>query len=367
MKKFRRILAALLLVTLLAGTYSVALAAEKTCSFKFKIEQETLAGETTVYKTFALASKANSVSVTVKITSNVTGEEEDVDIYRMKYEVLNPAGKRIGKQVALDALEGRTTSIQNFTDVAAGDLKVKIISGAPAANLIYTVTVSGEYAVTLNKTAAVVKKGSTLQLTSEYAGGMTKSWTSSNEDVAVVNDSGLVTAVGPGNANIYLTAGETQTVKCAITVYGLEPIAKGDYYPKSTYQMKLLGASSKDTITWTSSDTSVATVTSKGKVKAVGIGKTKITAKVTSNVDGKTRTYSATFKVKKNPFPKTMYVSGTKNLALRDAPSKDTGKLIKYIPKGTAITVTAINGDWATVKVDGKKYYMMKKYLSDKK
>ncbi len=361
MKKLRRIFAALLVLTLLAGMSSFALAEDKP-AFKFRTKQATLKGAQTITHSFTLPKKAATLKVTVKITSNITGEESDVDIYRLKYEVLNPAGKRIGSQVALDALEGKTSSTQTFSNVAAGTVKVKIITNSAAANMIYTVSVSGEYAISLNKSKAVLLTGRTLSLYSNNAGGLTKTWSSSNTGVATVNSSGVVTAVGPGTAKITLTAG-SQTATCAITVYGLQAIS-GTYYPNSTYQMKTIGTTSADTITWTSADPSVAIISTTGKVTAVKVGSSKITAKIKSAIDGKTYSFSRTFLVRKNPYPKTMKVVGG-SLALRKSPSK-SGVLIQYYPTGTKVTVKSITNGWAKVTIGTKNGYMMATYLSNK-
>ncbi len=363
MKKLLRILAAVLVLTLVAGMGTFALA-ENNSAFKFKVRQDTLVGAQTVNEKFTLAHKAATMTVTVKITSNITGEETDVDIYRLKYEVLNPAGKRIGKQVALDALEGKNTSTQTFSGVDAGDVKVKIVTNSAAANLIYTVSVSGEYEVSLNKTKIALVKGKTATLKSDYAGGLTKTWTSSDPKVATVSSSGVVTAIGPGKATVTLKAGSSQAVSCAVTVYGMSA-SSVSIYAKSKYQMSVIGQSTGDTVTWASSNTSIATVNSKGKVTGVKAGKCTITATVNSAINGKTYTLKTALKVKKNVFPKTMKVIGG-SLALR-ASASTKAALIRYYPAGTKVTVSSITDGWAKVTApDGKKGYMMASYLSDK-
>ena len=63
--------------------------------------------------------------------------------------------------------------------------------------------------VTLNKTAATINMGSTLQLTATVAPNTTSNkgvtWTSSNTNVATVNGSGLVTAITEGTCTINVT------------------------------------------------------------------------------------------------------------------------------------------------------------------
>lgn len=75
---------------------------------------------------------------------------------------------------------------------------------------------------------AVVGVGVTYQLevvrVPDYA-PYTFSWTSSNTAVATVNHDGLVTGVAPGTATITLTANETLTATCQITVVQLETVS----------------------------------------------------------------------------------------------------------------------------------------------
>ncbi|MDO5435670.1 MAG: Ig-like domain-containing protein [Clostridia bacterium] len=360
MKKLARILAVVLVLTLLAGMTSTAMAAEAKGTFKFSTAQSTLNGAQTVTKSYKLATKAASLKVTVKITSNVTGEEKDVDIYRLKYEVLGPDGKRLGSQVALDALDGKTSSTQTFTNVKAGTIKVKITTGASAKNLIYTVNVSGEYTASLSKTKMSLRKGNSFTLTSNYAGGQTKTWSSSNTGIATVSSSGVVTGKAPGTATISLKVG-TQTLNCKVTVYALN-VPSGTYYTKKSYQLSVKNATTADKVTWTSSNTAVAKVSTTGKVTGVSAGSAKITATVKSGLDGRTFTFSKTMKFVKNPWPKTMTVIAAKRLALREGPGKDK-PIIKFIDNGVKVSVSAINGEWATVTVGGVKGYMMVAYL----
>ncbi|MCQ2457111.1 MAG: Ig-like domain-containing protein [Clostridia bacterium] len=360
MKKFLRVLAVALVLTLLTGLAGTAMAAEAKGTFKFATAQATLNGAKTINKSYTLATKAKTLTVTVKVTSNVTGEEKDVDVYRLKYEVLNADGKRIGSQVALDALAGKTTSTQTFTNVKAGTIKVRLVSGAAAKNLIYTVSVSGEYTASLNKTKMSLKKGGTFTLTSSYAGGQTKTWSSNKTSVATVSSKGVVTAKGPGTATITLKAG-SQTLNCKVTVYALS-VPSGTYYTKKSYQLTVKGASASDKITWKSDNTAVAKVSTTGKVTGVSAGTAKITATVKSAVDNKTYTFSKSMKIVKNPWPKTMTVIAAKRLALRSGPSTNS-TIIKFINNGVKVSVSAISNGWATVTVGGVKGYMMVSYL----
>ena len=116
-------------------------------------------------------------------------------------------------------------------------------------------------------------------------------WTSSDERVAVVDDNGLVTARGVGQAEITVTAynfdGSGTGTHCDVTVVPtmVESIAlnMSDLELKldDTYQLEATVSPSDATnksVAWTSSDESVATVDNNGLVTAVGIGDVDITA-----------------------------------------------------------------------------------------
>lgn len=125
--------------------------------------------------------------------------------------------------------------------------------------------------------------------------GETVVWTSSNPNVATV-ENGRVTGVSVGEAIITATAG-SQTASCKVSViYGsLEIEANaGDYINRINLVLKehpveTLKAIVKDgnyevvnnaVVTWTSSNNSVATVDSNGKITAVSVGSTNITVSV---------------------------------------------------------------------------------------
>lgn len=75
--------------------------------------------------------------------------------------------------------------------------------------------------VTLDKTELQIKEDDTAQLTAtitpEEAADKAITWTSSNEEVAKVSDSGLVTAVAEGEAEIKATVGGKEAI-CKVTV-----------------------------------------------------------------------------------------------------------------------------------------------------
>ena len=141
---------------------------------------------------------------------------------------------------------------------------------------------------------AEIQRTNTLQLTvvvtpAEVLGAeYTAIWKSSDEKVATVDDKGLVTAVAKsGESLITVTVGD-KTADCKVTAlprsidFLMANEASKSLKIGETWQMEISGspADNDDTVSWASSNESVATV-SNGLVTAVGKGNVKITAKST--------------------------------------------------------------------------------------
>lgn len=72
--------------------------------------------------------------------------------------------------------------------------------------------------VDIDKTEVSIVETSTLQLIADVSTGTELTWTSSNEEVATVSASGLVTALKPGSATIIATANNGARGFCSVTV-----------------------------------------------------------------------------------------------------------------------------------------------------
>jgi uncharacterized protein YjdB len=101
------------------------------------------------------------------------------------------------------------------------------------------------------------------------------SWYTSDSRVATVSSSGKVFAMAPGNATItaYVTG---QRIRCKVNVIAMKDNVVLTKNQSTT--LKVYGAQSD--VTYTSSNTAVATVDKGGKVTAKGSGTTTITAAV---------------------------------------------------------------------------------------
>ncbi len=117
-------------------------------------------------------------------------------------------------------------------------------------------------------------------------------WTSSNEDVATVSDTGYVEICGVGTAVIIVTAGKVKAT-CTVTVPRLINWIEFDedeieLKAGETYQLKpdiSPSTATNKTLKYTSSDSKVAKVSDSGLVTAISEGEARIRAQATDGSD----------------------------------------------------------------------------------
>ena len=139
--------------------------------------------------------------------------------------------------------------------------------------------------IELNETSKTLKLGDTMQLTvTAYPKGAsmgTITWASSSDKVATVDANGLVTAKGIGTATITATEASGKKATCTVSVLSLQlsktslQMNVGETYPLTASYST---GSDEPVVTWTSSNSSVASVDATGKVSALANGQAVIKA-----------------------------------------------------------------------------------------
>lgn len=273
------------------------------------------------------------------------------------------------------------------TAIAAGTATITAKAGDKTAACVVTVTnpVVEVTGVTLDKksiTMYVKDKAVALKATVAPANATNKAvtWESSNDKVAKVSANGSVTPVGRGTATITVKTANGKTAACKVTVkvhvsrVKLSKTKatigeKESLALKATVSPSTVSSSDKK-ITWKSSNTKLATVSSKGVVKAKKAG----TVKITARADGKSATCTVTIKkaptkitvkkasvsLKRKGTYKIKYTlkpSGARNKVTYKSNKTKVAKVsssgvITGVRKGTAkITVKTYNGKKATITV----------------
>lgn len=287
------------------------------------------------------------------LTSDVAGSCVAANIGRTEAPVSNGTVMMITFEVLEDAAVGDLGFTYNIM-IAAGDKDATVLehTNNDQTDLSVVVPVTG---ISLNKNETTIARGATEQLTAavEPEGtGSTVAWASDNEKVATVDETGLVTAVGKGTANITATAGG-QSASCKVTVnaplQGIEITGEQSTIKKGqTTQLSVIydpeDTTDDPTVTWSSDNEKVATVDQTGLVKAVADG--------TANIKAKVGTLEATYAI-------TVQEVKLNGISIKDATTIHRGGKetleVTYDPENTTDdkTVTWESSDPTVAAVDG--------------
>jgi uncharacterized protein YjdB len=227
----------------------------------------------------------------VQITGKVKLNKTELSIQKDKTETLIPkfspatypdqsvTWKSSDKSVVL------VTSAGKIKGLKAGTATITCTSASTGTKAKCKVTVV-DGGVKLNKTKATIEKGKTVTLTATVTpstlSDKSVTWKSSNKKVATVSSSGKVKGVKAGTATITCTSKATGlSATCEVTV-GYVKLDQTEVTVKAgkavTLKATVYPSSLEDrSVTWKSSNTKVATVSSKGKVKGVKAGTATIT------------------------------------------------------------------------------------------
>ena len=218
-------------------------------------------------------------------------------------------------------------------------LRLEKIVEAPAA-----ITLSG----------ATLKTGETAVLTASFNPNTTPEsarglkWSSDNENVATVDASGKVTAVGVGQARITAVSEvfeETPAAECVVTVNKNDVQIEGVALDKTAIEIttgntaqlsaSVLPEGSPQGVTWSSSNSEVASVDEAGLVTAIAEGTAVVTA--TSSADS-SKSASCTVTVTASaPLP----VVVTADCVIQDPGSLEAST--EQLPEGVTGVVTSVS------------------------
>ena len=241
--------------------------------------------------------------------------------------------------------------------------------------------------IKISGSAAEAFIGGTIQLKAtvspKSAANKAVTWTSSNKKIATVSSKGLVKGIAKGTVTITAKARDGSGVKAAFKVKIKQPVTQVKL--SKTQAAVLKGKTLKltatvapktanlRTVTWTSSNKKIATVTADGVVKGIAKGTVTITAKAKDGSGVKATckiavrqpvtklTISKTSVTVKKGKSVTLKVTATPDSAYNKAVTWTSSNMkvatvtakgvVKGVGKGTAvITATAKDGSGKTVK-----------------
>ena len=251
--------------------------------------------------------------------------------------------------------------------VGKATITATTVNGLKATSEI-TVVATPAASITLNKTEATLKATETVSLEATVAPDTTTDksviWSSSDSNIATVDENGVITAVAVGKATITATTANGLKAECEITV--VESLAASISLNKSEATLKATETVSLEatigpetttdkTVTWTTSDDSIATVDENGIVTAVAVGNATITATTANGLKATceitvAETPASGIVIDKDALGITgdnleMRVGDTKTINVSVEPATTTDK---------SVTFSSSNAEVATVYTDGK-------------
>lgn len=221
--------------------------------------------------------------------------------------------------------------------------------------------------IRMNVSQATIQSGGQYQLSAIITpSDASKSlrWTSSNPNVATVNNNGLVTGRSSGTSTITCTTtdGSNLSASCTITVAQLitsiSMQGSLEMNTGNTYRLSVSispASATGKSLKWNSSNGNVATVSSDGTVTAKSPGTANITCVTT---DGSKKSATCTVTVKQgvtgitlNKTSTTIGVGNSTQLTANVSPSNATNKSVKWSSSNTGVATVNGNGQVTGVGV----------------
>ena len=244
-------------------------------------------------------------------------------------------------------------------------------SKGKAAECVVTVTHVEPSGISLKETAYSLEPENTVELDITFEPANTTnfavSYASSNEAIATVDQNGKITGISSGTTTITVTTENGKTATCEVKVLPYpESIALSkqtiDIMPGESSMLSVTYAPEdcvKESIAWTSSDESIATVSQDGTITGISAGTATITATATH---GATATceitvppYADSISINKSL---TLVVKGTENLSVTFNPDNCAKENLIWSSSNTSVAtvangkVTAVSAGTATITVE---------------
>ena len=227
----------------------------------------------------------NAIGGTVQLTARVFDQNNSV----MSSAVVSWSSDNIG--IVTVSGSGLVTAVKNGNAViTARSGSASVTVNVRVAQTVARLSIEPSFATLMSIGATVQLSATVSDDNGQPVEDAVVTWRSGDEDVATVNDQGLVTAVGNGVTEITARSGSAEA---SVPVSVMQSAASLSIEPSSATLMSIgatvqLSATVMDengqpvedaVVTWRSSDEDVVTVNDQGLVSAVANGMTQVTAR----------------------------------------------------------------------------------------
>ena len=328
-------------------------------------------GNATITATCGSVSATCAVTVEATPAASITLNKTAITLKATDTETLiatvNPA-TTTDKTVTWATSDDKVATVDangKVTAIAVGNATITATCGSVSATCAVTVSATSAASITLNKTAIVLKATQTETLTATVLPATTTvkviEWSTSDAKVATIDANGKVTAVAVGTATITATCGSVSAT-CAVTVEATPAESVEINVSTSTLRAgestKLVvtvkpSTTTNPSVTFSSSDNSVATVDAEGNVTAVGVGEAIITVTcgdVSSTIIIKVvDTIADSITLDKTAI--TLKATETETLSATVLPESTTDKTVTWSTSDAKVATVDANGKVTAVAV----------------
>ncbi|HEX5181427.1 MAG TPA: Ig-like domain-containing protein, partial [Gemmatimonadaceae bacterium] len=253
------------------------------------------------------------------------------------------------------------------TAVATGTATITAASNGHSDSSAITVVNAPVASVAETPDSATIIIGGTVQLSAsalDSSGnvltGRTITWSAADSTIASVSASGLVKGVVAGLTQVYatsegkrdsttITVAEAPAASVAVTPSSVSLVVGASKQASATVRDANGNVLTGQTVTWKSSATGVATVSSNGMIQAVAVGSATVTATSggKSGTAGITVTQVPVATVSLSPTSATLSVGGTQQLTatLKDSANNVlSGRTITWQSSSTSVATVSSSG-----------------------
>ena len=328
-------------------------------------------GKTTITATCGSVSATCQVTVSATPAESVNLNKTAITLKATESETLTATilpATTTDKTVTWATSDDKVATVDangKVTAIAVGNATITATCGSVSATCAVTVSATSAASITLNKTAIVLKATQTETLTATVLPATTTvkviEWSTSDAKVATIDANGKVTAVAVGTATITATCGSVSAT-CAVTVEATPAESVEINVSTSTLRAgestKLVvtvkpSTTTNPSVTFTSSDNSVATVDAEGNVTAVGVGEAIITVTcgdVSSTIIIKVvDTIADSITLDKTAI--TLKATETETLSATVLPESTTDKTVTWSTSDAKVATVDANGKVTAVAV----------------
>lgn len=313
------------------------------------------------YKITVLQEKVTKIVLDKTEITMKAGEKEKISVIKIEPE--NATNKNItwrssNPSIATVDANGNVTAIKPGKVTITAEAEDG--SGTSASCSVTVLQLATGITVSPSNIELTIGENATLSPTIKPSNTSDKSvkWSTSNSRIAVVDNKGNVTAKGLGKATITVKTadGSNKTANCEVTVVqkATKLVLNATDIQLNINKTYTLVATITPTnttnkqITWSSSNSSIATVDKNGKVTAKKVGTATITAKTNdgSNLSAscKVKVVNLVTSISLNATNITLSKDQTYNLKATITPSNATNKAVTWSSSNTSVATVDANG-----------------------